>query len=104
MKRSILLSVLLISAILLLPHGAQAQSLVPLDIDTCAPGHNDWDYTVKVVECVENSVKQAVTAMLRDLSSFMTPIVGAMLTIATAILGMRMMGGEQGMRSKMLGF
>jgi len=87
---------------LLLPQPVYA--LEPFDIDTCAPGHDDWDYTVKIVDCVETSVKDTVIGMMTTLSTYMMPVVGGMLTLAVAIFGMRMMGGEQGMRQKMLGF
>jgi hypothetical protein len=84
---------------LALPYTAHAQALGGFTIDTCAPG-NPWDYTVKVVACVENSVQNAVFTMMNALSAYMTPVLGAMLTIATAVFGMRVMAGERQLLAK----
>jgi type IV secretory pathway VirB6-like protein len=98
--RFILYIFILVSGMVLSPGIAWAQ----MDIDTCAPGHQAWDYTAKVVDCVESSIQAAVMTMVNALSTYVQPVLGAMLTIAVAIFGMRMLGGEPDMRAKMPGF
>lgn len=49
-----------------------------------------------VVVCVQQSLATASNVIYSAIATWMTPIVGAMFTLAVALMGMRMAGGEQG--------
>lgn len=85
---------------LCLPQSASAQ----LTLDVCAPGYTQFDYTAKVVDCVETSIIDATTAMLSALSIYMTPTVGIMLSFAIIVFGMRIMSGEPTLLPKAMSF
>lgn len=103
MKRAVMIALVMFAA-WLLPQAAHAAASV-LTIDTCgSSSHEKWEYTVKVVDCVETSVRTAVTTTMGKLSDYMAPVIGAMMTLAIAVLAMRMMGGEDGMRATLMGF
>jgi TrbL/VirB6 plasmid conjugal transfer protein len=101
-RRSLSIVVMLAVGLALLPAAAHAAG-PGFDITTCAPGPT-WQYTQKIVTCVETKTEAAVTAMMSALASYMTPVVGAMLTLAVGVFGMRMMGGEPELRGKAIGF
>jgi len=79
-------------SVFVMPSAGHAQ--VSITLDSCAPNLEKWDYTAKVVKCVETSVKAAVVQLMTQLSNFMTPIVAAMLTFSVAVYGMRMFTGQ----------
>lgn len=99
--RTWLILAFVILAGLLTPDTAHAANFT---VDKCAPGYSDWDFTVKIVKCIENSTKTAVNSMMSKLSSYMAPVVGALMVLAVALLGMRMLGGDENIRSKAFGF
>ncbi len=72
-----------------------------LSIDTCAPGYKKWDFTVKIVACVQNSVIGAMFNMLSALQNYMRPIAAALMALAIGMAGVRLIGGQKTGRSVM---
>lgn len=92
MRRLFCILSIVVLSVFVMPSAGHAQ--VSITLDSCAPGLEKWDYTAKVVKCVETSVKAAVVQLMTQLSDFMTPIVAAMLTFSVAVYGMRMFTGQ----------
>lgn len=88
-------------ALLALPliAGMSSAAYASLSIDTCAPGYQPWDFTVKIVACIENSVFTAVGSMMGGIQGVMQPVAGAMFTLAVAVAGIRVVSGEKVGRS-----
>lgn len=104
MKRFRIPLAALIAAIFLclLPGESHALSL-----DNCAAqtggSYPQWAYTQKVIACVKGSIKGATLTMTQAISNFMAPIVAAMFTLAVAVFGIRMAGGEPGFTRRAMG-
>ncbi|MDE3015608.1 MAG: type IV secretion system protein [Pseudomonadota bacterium] len=96
----ILMIFLVMLACLGLPPEAHAQ----LTLATCAPGHQPWEYTAIVVDCVKTAITGATVTMLQGLSDYMVGTVAAMIALAIAIFGMRIVSGEQQLLPKAAGF
>lgn len=94
---------LILLAALLLPAVAHADPIPGIQLDNCAPGFEAWDYTAKIVYCVQTSVEDAVFILMEALSDFMTSIVGAMIVLLIAFFGVRIMGGEPELLGKATG-
>ncbi|MCZ2340465.1 MAG: type IV secretion system protein [Bacteroidales bacterium] len=89
-------------AVLLSLVGVSDAHAVPaLSIDQCAPGYQPWDFTVKIVACIENSVRTATGGMIGQMTAVMLPVTGALFALAVAIAGIRIVGGEKPGRSAM---
>ena len=88
-------------------EGEEQQNLI-LDIDEC---NEDFSVTPqpgelakKIVTCFELTVRQATWDMLQAFSDYMTPIATAMFTLAVIFFGIRILGGERGLKRKGAGF
>lgn len=96
------LSLILFTALafICLPQQAHAQ----LTLETCAPGHQSWEYTSIVVDCVQTAIIGATNTMMGGLSNYMGPIVGAAMVLVIAIFGIRIASGEPQLIPKAVGF
>jgi len=77
-----------------------------VDLNSCAApgGFMPWDYTQKIVYCIENTIINAVVAFLTLLSTYIATILGTVFVLALVLLSIRIMGGEQGITSVVAGF
>lgn len=103
MKRLLTIALVALLFGLVAPHEAYAGQ-PPLQIDVCAPGFQPWDYTAKVVRCMENTIGAAVAAMLNAVSIYMKPVVGLIFTLGVAVMGIRVLSGEHQMTAKLATF
>lgn len=67
---------------------------------TCeAPVDYDGHYTQLIIECIEPTIKNAVlnptSGLLTRISSFMSGLLPAVITLAIALFGVRVISGEQ---------
>jgi hypothetical protein len=108
MKQNLLIIlIVLVASLPVIAHAGTPPPPPPLpvfSIEDCAPGHQKWEYTIKVVDCIEKSTKTAVIDLMTAISTYMTPIMGGLLTLVTVLFAIRIAGGEEGLRSKALGF
>ena len=86
-----------------------AQAATPsLDIDACTGGSfENWDFTSKVVGCLRDTITEVVLepdGFLDTLSDYMTATVSIMVAFAIAVFGMRVLGGENNLMPRAIGF
>lgn len=72
--------------------------------DACMPGSEVKGYSHRVTMCVRESVIAAVNKVMTILSAFMVPVFSGLATLAIAIFGIRVMGGEQQISKQSIGF
>jgi type IV secretory pathway VirB6-like protein len=82
------------------------------DITTCASNPQnyqglailDHNFTTKIITCIKGTIQAAMHNLLVGISEFMLPITGAVFTLAVAVFGIRIMGGERQLMPKAIGF
>lgn len=94
-KHSLCFAAMLVAVFAIM--GVSPAHAAGLDLDTCATGFQPWDYTAKVVTCITNALRQAARTMAGDLVSYFRDTVYAMVVLAIAWHGVKILGGERQM-------
>jgi type IV secretory pathway VirB6-like protein len=70
-------------------------------LNECAPGIDFDKITQRVVSCIERATTQAVFSMMGQVQAYMAPVAGALMALAVAVAGIRVVSGEKPGRSIM---
>lgn len=81
-------------------------------IDTCNSQNGNffqsWEFVSKVVSCVKVTITKAALdpskGFLIQISKYMSWLVGVIITFAIIIFGIKILGGERGLKQKAIGF
>ncbi len=97
----IILAILAVLVVIGLPQLAYAgpppppATPPPLDLNTCAPAFQPWEYTSKVIFCMETTIMNVVALALNAISIYMAPTLGAVVTFALVAYGLKVAMGER---------